>query len=90
MVWCYFPANGSGRLHFIEGRMTGKMYRHSSTIYQDDEDETRVDSDPRHTAKETLNWFQREKKIKLLECLSQSPDLNQVENVWNAFKSSKI
>ena len=42
------------------------------------------DNNLKHTAKATLEWLRNKKKI--LEWLSQIPDLNSIENLWHDFK----
>ena len=44
-----------------------------------------MDYDPKHTSKVLAKWL-KERKVKVLEWLSQSPDLNPVENVWAELK----
>lgn len=80
-----FSAYGFSKLHTIKGRMNGKILDSnllpSSTMMKLKRGWTfQSDTYPKHTAKETLSWFQR-KNIKLLEWPSQSSDLNPTESL---------
>ena len=89
MLWGCFSATGTGRLHRIEGRMNGAMYRETvgdnllpsvRALKMGREWVFQHDNDPKRTAKATKEWLKK-KHIKVLEWPSQSPDLNPIKNL---------
>ena len=85
-IWGRFSSNGTGMLQVIHGRMNGSMNREileknlrkSATFLGHGRNFVlQHDSDPKHTAKLTKEWSENNGT---LNWLSQSPDLNPIEN----------
>lgn len=92
MVWGAITPWGTGRLHRIEGTLTGAGYVDIMekslipTIYEagarPDQCVIVQDNDPKHKSKVVQNWFAHH-NIELLSFPPCSPDINLVENGWD-------
>ena len=93
-LWGVFSAKGTGWLHSIERRIDGAMYSEilgdnllpsATTLEMGRGWVFQHDNDPKHMDKGIREWLKK-KHIKVMECLSQSPDLNPIENLWRELK----
>ena len=83
MLWGCFTAAGTGRLVRIEGKINRAKYREilDENLFQSAQDlrlgrrfTFQQNNDPKHTAKTMQEWLW-DRSLNVLECPSQSPDL---------------
>ena len=89
MFWGCFAATGRGRLIKVTGNIKKEDYvKFLNENLKDPARELSLgqrlcftqDNDPKHSANLTKKWLE-DNNINVLECPSQSPDLDPIENL---------
>lgn len=94
MLWGCFAANGTGKLHKVEGIMKKEQYieileenlkSSAKQLHLKRGWTFQQDNDPKHTALVVQKWF-KQNKVRVLEWPPFNPDLNPIENLWSELK----
>ena len=87
VVWWSGAASGPGRLAVIDGTMYSALYQKILKLKLKHTWVMQQDNDPGHTSKSTSESL-KINKMKVLEWLNQSPDLNLIEMLWHDLKQA--
>ena len=90
-VWSCFAWNGVGNLVFIEGNMTGELYKNilDENLFQSSKKLQlgsgmvfQHDNNPKHTARIVKHWLD-ENQFECLVWPPFSPELSPIEHLWD-------
>jgi transposase len=93
-VWACMSRSGPGEMEFIDGILTGIMYKAilkkklhlaARKLFPTGAWKFQQDNDPKHTSRVVKDWLE-ENNVELVEWPSQSPDMNVQENLHNIWK----
>ena len=94
MIWFAMSSAGVGPLCIIKSRVNAAVYQEilehfmlpsADKLYGEADFLFQQDLAPAHSAKTPGNWFSAHGII-VLDCLSNWPDLNLIDNLWGIVK----